>query len=754
MTRRNEACAPSGEPVTPCVKCAPSCEDPRGSTLRHFDASHAPLPLDRPDDARDEAALRLARGAGVAALALALAFLVAWLTRAPALVGFASARMKTNTALCMATLAASLLLRCDAPRGERRDRAGVIAAAAGALLAGLSLAQYLVDADLGIDELLARDPMTDGFGRHPNRMAPSSALGFILLGLSLLLARHPRRAVAGASQWLAAATLTVTLTALLGHLFDAAPLYRPLLARHISPYTAAGSAVLAIGVAALRPELGVARLLRQESTAGYFTRRLLALVATVPIVLGWLFLEATRRGALGHANATALLVTTVIAAFTGVVLLLARAVAQADARRRAADLELRGTSALASALATAATVREVVDAALDAGLRATGATRAAFFVLTSEGKTLRLVGAQGYAPEITRAYASIPIESATPSAEAAREDRPVFLQSRAALHAYGDVRQDIVSPSATWAALPLRGRSGVLGVFALTFTRALHLDDATREHLGRLALQLGLALDRALLFESVREAQARLGEALAAAEAGSRAKDEFLAMLGHELRNPLSPILTALHIMKARGDDASARERAVIERQAKHMARLVDDLLDVSRITRGKVDLSRSPVELADVVSAAVEVASPLFERHRHRLQVTVPRGLVVDGDAQRLTQVVANLLTNAAKFTPAEGEVSVTATRAGDRVSLAVRDRGAGISAALLPRVFELFVQGEQGLSRSRGGLGLGLALVKSLVEMHGGTVRAESEGEGHGSVFTVTLPLHGAASETRAAE
>jgi PAS domain S-box-containing protein len=228
-----------------------------------------------------------------------------------------------------------------------------------------------------------------------------------------------------------------------------------------------------------------------------------------------------------------------------------------------------------------------------------------------------------------------------------------------------------------------------------------------------------------------------------AAEAANLAKDQFLAMLGHELRNPLAPILTALQLIKLRGVDAVERERGIIERQVQHLVRLVDDLLDVSRITRGRIDLKRQPVELANIVARAIEIASPLLEQQQHALSVTVPRGLVVEGDPPRLAQVVANLLTNAAKYTEPAGMVTIAGRHEDGEVVLAVRDSGAGIDAAMLPRIFDLFVQEPQALARSQGGLGLGLAIVRSLVELHGGSVSASSAGRGRGSEFIVRLPL-----------
>ncbi len=253
--------------------------------------------------------------------------------------------------------------------------------------------------------------------------------------------------------------------------------------------------------------------------------------------------------------------------------------------------------------------------------------------------------------------------------------------------------------------------------------------------------------------EQVR-ARRRIEDLRAAAETANAAKDDFLAMLGHELRNPLAPIVTALHLMRLRAGDALEKERAIIERQVGHLSRLVEDLLDVSRITRGKIELRKGRVELSEVVARAIEMASPLLEEKQHRLTLSVAsRGLAVDVDAGRIAQVIANLLTNAAKYTDAGGSIEVAATRAAGEIELSVRDTGVGISAEMMDTVFEVFVQERQALDRSRGGLGLGLAIVRSLVAAHGGRVSAESPGRGRGSTFRVWLPAADAAVPDTAA-
>jgi signal transduction histidine kinase len=226
------------------------------------------------------------------------------------------------------------------------------------------------------------------------------------------------------------------------------------------------------------------------------------------------------------------------------------------------------------------------------------------------------------------------------------------------------------------------------------------------------------------------------------AESANRAKDEFLAMLGHELRNPLAPIVTALELMRMRGGDS--REQNIIERQVAHVARLVDDLLDVSRFARGKIRLEKRRTQLVTLVSRAIETASPLFEQHNQHLEVRVPHeGLDVNVDPDRISQAIANLLTNAAKYSGDGSRVTVTAERDGDLVRLRVRDEGVGIAPDMLSRVFDMFVQHRQPADRATGGLGLGLTIVKNLVELHEGIVSVSSDGPGLGSEFSIELPL-----------
>lgn len=242
---------------------------------------------------------------------------------------------------------------------------------------------------------------------------------------------------------------------------------------------------------------------------------------------------------------------------------------------------------------------------------------------------------------------------------------------------------------------------------------------------------------------TTRDVTDRKASELASAES-DRKKDEFIALLAHELRNPLAPIRNGLQVVRQAADRA-VRERAqqMMDRQLAHMVRLIDDLLDVSRISRNKLELRRSRVTIADIVESAVEAAQPAIDDAGHELTVTLPaRPVYLDADLTRLAQVLSNLLANSAKYTERGGKISLSAERKSGEIQVVVTDTGIGIPSESLPRIFDMFSQVDRSIEKSTGGLGIGLALVKGLTEMHGGTVTATSGGEGRGSAFAVTLP------------
>lgn len=276
---------------------------------------------------------------------------------------------------------------------------------------------------------------------------------------------------------------------------------------------------------------------------------------------------------------------------------------------------------------------------------------------------------------------------------------------------------------------PLFAGDRPLGALLLFGTRT-HFEGVQISLINEVASRASIAMENARLYALVQDADKR--------------KNEFLAMLAHELRNPLAPIRNAVRIMHGVALDPSiVWMRDVIGRQVDHMSRMVDDLLDVSRIARGKVTVQTEPITLATLCERAVEASEPNISAREQHLSLDIPvTPIVMEGDVVRLSQVLSNLLNNASKFTPAHGQISLSARMEGERVKICVKDDGEGIDPAFLPHMFDLFAQGDQALDRSQGGLGIGLTLVQHLVELHGGQVRAFSQGVGLGAEMTVYLP------------
>jgi signal transduction histidine kinase/CheY-like chemotaxis protein len=280
---------------------------------------------------------------------------------------------------------------------------------------------------------------------------------------------------------------------------------------------------------------------------------------------------------------------------------------------------------------------------------------------------------------------------------------------------------------------PLTARGRILGALTLVMGdsgRPFRTEDVALAE--ELASRAAVAVDNARLYREIQE--------------GDRRKDEFLAMLGHELRNPLAAIANALEYVQIARDDPTSFRRAgdILARQVQMMARLVDDLLDVSRITRGKIELRKEVVELQAAVTRAVATVEPLIVARQHELVISMPDCPIrVLADPARLEQILANLLNNAAKYTDPGGRIRLEVEQAGKTTEVHVCDTGVGIPEQLLPRIFDLFMQGDRSLDRAQGGLGIGLTLVRSLVELHGGQVEASSEGSGRGSDFVVRLPI-----------
>ncbi len=398
-----------------------------------------------------------------------------------------------------------------------------------------------------------------------------------------------------------------------------------------------------------------------------------------------------------------------------------------------------------AAFSKAATANEIARVVVTTILDLLGASSAAVYVTCEPSCEMRLISARNVAHRLPD-HVPLDTDQSWSVAEAIRSRRTVWTDDESHIDA---PRQESVAsaslPQQAVVAIPLMTGGGLaIGCLRFTFDAHKVSDPTDRELLLTVSRQCSQALDRARLYDAERASREVAERAMEDARAAERRKDEFLAVLGHELRNPLAPIFTALELMRLRGpDSAFLREREIITDHMQHLSRLVDDLLDLSRITRGRLELRRQIIEVSPVVSRAIEMASPLLDKKSQHLISDVPSdGLVVDADPMRLSQVIANLVGNAAKYTQNGGHIRVSARRDTDHVVISVSDDGIGIAPDSLPLVFDMFVQGDRGIDRADGGLGLGLTIARSLVALHGGRVEAKSKGLGQGSEFSVRLP------------
>jgi PAS domain S-box-containing protein len=429
----------------------------------------------------------------------------------------------------------------------------------------------------------------------------------------------------------------------------------------------------------------------------------------------------------------------------------ARQIAEQAAERNAT------LQAVTAALSETLTQAQVAQVVVEQGLSVLKAGGGLIALLTDNDKTLEIVQAIGYPKELIDTGNCYPISASLPIAEAVRAGKPILIESREvwAEHYPHHATKYASTPYHAWAAIPLIVEGRTIGAMGLSFPNARTFNYDECALMLVLAHQCAQAIERARAYAAERQARAE-------AEAANRTKDEFLATLSHELRTPLNSMLGWTQLLRNRKLDETKIVRALetIDRNTKSLAALIEDILDVSRIMTGKLHLSTRACELKPIIEAAIEAVCPAAEAKMISLEFfcDASAGQVL-ADANRLQQVVWNLLSNAVKFTPKGGRVevrlSVSSTQlqptTNNYAQIQVKDTGKGISPEFLPYVFERFRQENSTSTRSHGGLGLGLAIVRSLVEMHGGIVQAYSEGEGRGATFTVQLPLYVESQESR---
>ncbi|HEX9206598.1 MAG TPA: ATP-binding protein [Steroidobacteraceae bacterium] len=596
--------------------------------------------------------------------------------------------IQPNAAICVILAGLAVAL---ATLGQRR--AGAWVGLLVALIGGLTLCEWVTGLSFGIDSLGTFDRAWGRAGViDVGRMGLPASTSWTLLGTALWISGRQQDPSGRSAPVLALVTFGIALLSITGYLYRADVLYSLPRATAIALQTATFIAAIAVAVLSLHPARAPMRWLQNPGAVGVIARRGIPLVLLAPIVLGWLRLEGERAGHFDAAFGMALLVLFLIA-LLGVML-------------------WRGLSMLSAHEAALLAAEERVRLAVTAGDAATWDLDLVTGVDVRSDSYFQLLG---HDPQAARSAKLDLWESVV-----VPEDLPAVRQEWwRAVEAHDLFRSEH----------RLTRRDG--SVMWVRSAGRFFYDDAGRKAVRFVGVFVDVT-DEKRAIEQLQEADRR--------------KDEFLAILAHELRNPLAPMRNAIALLRAKGLPSPELQwaRDVIERQMEQLTRLIDDLLDMSRIRSGKIQLRRERIDLAQVVHGAVEASRPLLDQYAHQLAIELPaEPIPLHGDLVRLAQVFCNLLNNAARYTPRGGSISITAGREGATAVVRVRDNGIGIPADMLPKIFDMFTQVDRSLERTRGGLGIGLTLVRKLVELHGGTIEARSGGAGQGCEFIVRLPV-----------
>jgi PAS domain S-box-containing protein len=663
-------------------------------------------------DGRPRLSLLAAAIGGLVSL-VGFAYLAAWLSGSMTVRGLEAVTMKTNAAACLAACGAALTLLVVGGRiaGWTARALAVLAL----LIGGLTLVENISGWNLGIDQLLAHEAAGAQGVISPNRMGTPASTSFLLTGLALLALSGRRRPALG--QGLALAVCVIAFLSSLGYLYSVQWLYNVVPLTAIAWPTATTLLVLGGGLLCARPREGLVAQVTADDPGGAVIRRLLLPIVTVPVAAGWLRLTGERRGWFDPALGTALVMLFFMVLFSALAYLGGREVS-----RRAAALRDRETQH-----------RRLVEN-----------LQTAVLVLARDG-VIRLANHRaaellGLSLDQLRDQARLP-----PSWTLLREDGTPLPQEQYPFEQVIASGRPLVN-----RVVGLRLQQGPVWLLVNAFPDFDEAGEVTR-----VTLTFADISGRRRFEEELAQAKLAAERAQAAAEEANRAKDHFIAVLSHELRTPLTPVLAGLSLLDREPaiSDSGRHFVEVIRRNVELESRLIDDLLDLTRIARGKVELHRQRVELSLVIDRAVEVCRPDIEARRLEFAVDFgPRPYFVDADAARLQQVFWNLLKNAIKFTPQGGRLGVRCRRLEQRALVEVEDSGIGIEPADLQGIFDAFVQARRSMTRRFGGLGLGLAISKALVELHGGTIEAHSHGPGRGSVFRVSLPTVPAPAATAA--
>ncbi len=623
--------------------------------------------------------------------------LIGWAVHAPRLTDWANhgISMFPNTAVCgiSAGLALLILNRGKNPAGFQFG--AVVLALLTAAIGGSSLFEHITGINLGIDEFLFEGTWGQAASASPMRIGPPASISYLILGTALLLALGGSRERRTAAI-LALIPLAIASLSIVGYWFGASQLYGVARYTGIAWQTATIIVALGVGLIAALRDCGLTAFLMRQDAGGLIARRLILPMIILPLVFGWIRIAGTEFGLYDDAFGTAVRSLLEIGTFLGFLWWCTRSISRHATEAQAATLSLEASekrfTRFMQALPGLAWIKDTEGRYLFANESAT----TAFGKKNDEVRGL--TDADFLPKETARRFMDNDLL-------ALQETAGIQLVEEL-LHPDGTLHSSLVSK---FPILDSNGIPALVGGIAIDITDRLRAEEELRD--------------------------------------SARKKDAFLATLAHELRNPLSPILLSVETCRSPGVNEEKRDRSldIIERQVHQMSRLLEDLLDISRISHGKVTLRPERVELSSIVSNAVETSRPFRENADQTLEILLPPApVILHADPVRLEQIFGNLLNNAAKYAGRESLVTLTATSDDETATISIRDNGPGIPPDRLRDIFEMFSQVKSDASGSHGGLGIGLSLVKGLVELHNGTVEARSEGPGKGSDFIVRLPLH----------
>jgi signal transduction histidine kinase/CheY-like chemotaxis protein len=696
---------------------------------------------------RSRRARVIATGLGLYALVGGAVSLIGWVADVPRAADWLGTgiSIQPNTAVASMCLGAGVLL------AFRRRRAAAALGAAAGVIGATALFQYL--SGVTFESLNTALLFGRAWGRagvtQPGLMGVAGASCWMLLGAGLTLAaRAPGARARRAVPWIGRLTGAGAVLSIVGYLYGSDALYAVPYTTVIALQTATFVAALSVALMALVTELPPMRWLLSRSTAGTVARRSAPFLLFAPPLLGWLALTGQLAGWYDARFGMAILVLALMGLLT---LMLSwnlvtirrhesalrrseRRLVETLERRQADYMAVTRLHALSTTLVPAGDLDSLLAEILSASADLTGTGKGNIQFYDPHSDRLRLVVHQGLGTRFLDHFAEDGWEAGCSAA--ARSRQRLIVEDILQIPGIdGDPGMEVLLDEGIRAfqSTPLLARDGrLLGMLNNHFREPHRPGERELRYLDLLARMAADFIERAQREQALREADRR--------------KDEFLAMLSHELRNPLAPISNAVGVLRLAGDDRAAVGSAseVIDRQVRQMIRLVDDLLDVSRITRGKIELRMEPVDVGSAIGQAVEATRWLVESMAHELQLALPvRPVFVHADRARLIQVFGNLLHNACKFTEKGGRIRVSLEREDGDAVIRVEDNGVGLDADAAPRIFEMFTQVDTSLGRSVGGLGIGLTLVKTLVELHGGRVEVRSDGLGQGCEFTVRLAV-----------